>query len=1053
MKIFRLLTFILLVACGVCGFAAQPHSVTVSVGSAQIARMYARYDHGQLNGSTPIRSMILVLNSSAARKDTLMKLLASQQNPKSPLYHKWLTPQTFGEQFGVSAEDAAAVASWLQASGMTGVTVSKSRLFVLFSGTADAVSNTFQTELHTFDVAGVEHFANVIPPSVPDRFSTLIGGIVGLDNFQPAPQLAPATTEFTSGSGPSLAPGDLAQIYGIETLYGRGIRGAGVTIAVLGRTPGTSLLSDYQAYRKTFGLASNDFTTIAAVGSGTGSTDPQDATEASLDLEVVGAVARDSHILYVWSDSIDVAAYQVVEMGLAQVMSESYARCEGPDSELYQSLALQASAEGITWVVASGDTGAAGCDSVGVSQAQNGLAVTVPGDATYATTVGGTSLATESRYWSAQAGSDGATTSGYIPESGWGSATQVMGGGGGVSIYQGKPGYQSDFLVSQASGRMMPDVSFAASPSTPYYAVVNGATVYLAGTSAATPVFAGILALVNQSFLNSGNVPNLGLGNVNPQLYRLEETSPSVFHDIESGDNKVPCESGTADCSTGMLGYSAASGYDLATGLGSVDATALVDDWGKATFSQTSATVASSSARAAGEQNVTLVANVQTANGPLAASPVQFYFTNPGISPQCNQANLLLLGTVPTDATGTASYALNFLPAGVNTIHVYATGTTSALPSAPVTTTVTVDPVASTTAMQVPAAPYLAGQDLTFHVQVAVPPGVSLSGPSQHNYNANAGQVSLYASNGALLAGPVTVSDTGGASLTTTLTAGNNNVYAAYSGSCYVGASQSSPLQLPTAAISTTTSLAASGPESTSSASLMLKATVVSSAGDVIPSGTVTFQAGGQTIGTGQLDATGAASLSYQPAAEGTLELTAVYGGDAVHSASTSPELTVNVPAAPAPDFTIQGTNTVTVAVGSTASVSLQITPLNGFDQAIYLSCSGLPSGASCTLPASITPSSRESLSMTVATTTSVLALGLPFGVFFPLLASGKRRRQWLLLAIVMGTVGLLSGCGGGVGGSGSSSGQGKSLTYPVTVTATAGSISHQFEVDVTICQ
>src|SRR5258708_29422731 len=93
------------------------------------------------------------------------------------------------------------------------------------------------------------------------------------------------------------------------------------------------------------------------------------------------------------------------------------------------------------------------------------------------------------------------------------------------------------------------------------------------GTSAATPVFAGIIALLNQYEGSNGQ------GNINPNLYRLAESTTNVFHDITTGNNIVPCVLGTLNCTTGFFGYNAGPGYDLVTGLGSVDAYNLVAEW------------------------------------------------------------------------------------------------------------------------------------------------------------------------------------------------------------------------------------------------------------------------------------------------------------------------------------------------------------------------------------------------------------------------------------------------------------------------------------------
>jgi uncharacterized protein (TIGR03437 family) len=132
----------------------------------------------------------------------------------------------------------------------------------------------------------------------------------------------------------------------------------------------------------------------------------------------------------------------------------------------------------------------------------------------------------------------------------------------------------------------VPDIAFnTGAAHDPYYIYSSGATA-VGGTSAAAPTMAGVVALLNQYLKTNG------LGNINPTLYRLAKSSPSVFHDTTGGNNIVPCVVGTPDCTTGSIGYSAAAGYDLATGLGSVDVSKLVTLW-SASPATTTAVVAS----------------------------------------------------------------------------------------------------------------------------------------------------------------------------------------------------------------------------------------------------------------------------------------------------------------------------------------------------------------------------------------------------------------------------------------------------------------------------
>src|SRR5262249_17329986 len=149
--------------------------------------------------------------------------------------------------------------------------------------------------------------------------------------------------------------------------------------------------------------------------------------------------------------------------------------------------------------------------------------------------------------------STGASAMSYIPERVWNDALALQAlwaGGGGASIYFPKPAWQTGPGVPNDNARDLPDLAFASSFSHDGYYVVgrNGAAVTSGGTSAAAPVFAGILALLHQYLVSNGSQAQPGLGNVNPALYRLAAAGTGVFHDITTGDNIVPCRTGTLDC-------------------------------------------------------------------------------------------------------------------------------------------------------------------------------------------------------------------------------------------------------------------------------------------------------------------------------------------------------------------------------------------------------------------------------------------------------------------------------------------------------------------------
>ena len=965
---------------------AQSAKTSIKIGSAAVARAYASYDRGPVASSMVLHNMSVILQPGDARRADLEQFVASQQDPASQNYHRWLTPEQYAERFGVPDATVARVGAWLQSQGMTNVRAARGRMFVSFSGSADRVASAFQTELHAFEVRGVQHFANVVQPSVPAGLKDVVVEVTGLHDFTPEPQIArslqPAAAGMSSGLN-LLGPGDLATIYDMNGLYSRGITGKGVTVAVLGQTP--IGLSDYQAYRQLFGLPANDFQTLQAPGSTTGTNKPLDAEEATLDVEIIGGVAPDATVLYVWGSSVNWALQWAIDDVKAQVISESYAACEGPGVDFYQTLALQANAEGITWASAAGDSGAAGCDVMGSGAASQGYFAEVPASAPSVTAVGGTAFASgnSGQYWSTSSQPGGVTALSYVPETGWSSAQAVFGAGGGLSAIFGKPGYQSDFYTSNTSQRMVPDVSFAASPvSSPYAIVLNGSEIAIGGTSAATPLFGGIVALVNNYLVSNGSIAAPGLGNINPTLYRLNETAPSAFHDVATGSNDVPCEAGSPDCSGGVIGYPAQPGYDLATGLGSVDAYLLASNWTSATLTPTTAKL-SVVAEIEAEQNLTMTVTVESAAGPVAGSPVQFYFTDPTNN---NQPYQTLLATVSTDDTGTATYTTNILPLGVSTIEANASGSTTASPAPPVSTTVVVDGIPSVTTVRAATGNYQVGQAATFNLQVSVPTGQPLYGPDKNEKYYYSGRgVTLYSSDGGLVSGPVVPDETGAATIVSSaLATGNNSFYAVYSGNNYVLPSQSSTVTLQagssSSAVATNTTLSASSTEvQTIPCSVTLTVRVVQASGTQIPEGTVTITNNGVPIGTATIDSTGSATYDYTSASQGVNAITATYNGNGIFTASTSAaiNITVETPSAIS-DFLIEGPSSITVSANANTAISLQLVPVNGFNQTIQLSCSGLPAGESCSLPANVTPSSAMTVMLTIASTSTVVAAGFP---------------------------------------------------------------------------
>jgi subtilase family serine protease len=480
------------------------------------------------------------------------------------------------------------VVAWLQGQGLGVVAVARGRNWVAASGTAAQIESSFQTELHQYFVHGETHFANATEPSVPAALGGIVRTVRGLNDFRLQPGKASLKPANTSGTSHYLAPNDFATIYDLNPLYAAGINGSGQTLVVAGQTQ--IEVSDITTFRSSYGLPASDPQILLVPGSRSPGIVRSNLPEADLDLEWSGAVARNATIIYVYAEDVTVSIQYAIDQNLAPVLSSSYGSCEPetPSSEItsFEGFAKQGNAEGITWINAAGDSGGADCDD----DENPGLAVDTPASIPEVTGMGGTEFAEGSgNDWSATNTVDQASALSYIPEKVWNDSAEVgqpNAGGGGVSIYFSRPSWQIGTGVPANNARNVPDISISASPNHDGYLVYTGGSVQIyGGTSFGAPTFAGIATLLNQYLVSSGAQPAAGLGNMNPGLYVLAQTTPAAFHDITTGNNivTVPCASRSRACSNSPAGYSATIGYDNASGLGSVDAYNLVANWNNGT--------------------------------------------------------------------------------------------------------------------------------------------------------------------------------------------------------------------------------------------------------------------------------------------------------------------------------------------------------------------------------------------------------------------------------------------------------------------------------------
>lgn len=591
-------------------------------------RARAQNDRGPASGQMPMRRMTMVFSRTAAQEAALDQLLDEQQDPASFNYHKWLTPEEFGDRFGVAEQDANLIARWLTAQGFTVDEIARSRTWIAFSGIASQAEAALHTQIHTYVVNGETHYAPSVEPSIPDAFADVVATINSLDDFRPRPKsisrhrTQPHLTSSITGNH-FLAPGDFGTIYDLPDYangsFQPGNDGTGQTIGIVGQTrltsSGTGPFPDIDTFRSVSVLpaltvAPTTSTPNLTVVLPSGATDPgfstTDIEEANLDLQWAGAVAPNANLIFAYSNNALTNSLQyLVNQNAASVISISYGNCEADfassDFTTIEGYLQQANAQGQTVIAAAGDNGATDCDGTAqkpATIATHGLAVDYPASSPHVIAMGGTEftgdaaatvsngVAAATQYWdsSSDPNNTSASAFSYIPETTWNDTSSTISAtGGGVSKQFSKPSWQNG--VTPADGqRDVPDLALASSPSHDGFIICSQGTcqtgyrrnsdqtfTVIGGTSAATPPFAGIIALINQK---------LGVrhGNVSPQIYSLTATSSWAFNDITTGNNNVPCQSGTPNCPNGgTIGYAAGTDYDLVTGWGSVDAMALID--------------------------------------------------------------------------------------------------------------------------------------------------------------------------------------------------------------------------------------------------------------------------------------------------------------------------------------------------------------------------------------------------------------------------------------------------------------------------------------------
>src|SRR5580698_4084915 len=192
-------------------------------------------DLGRAADSLAMDHMLMHLKRSPEQEQAAAKFVAELNDPKSPNFHKWITAEEFGKNFGVAESDIKTITSWLESHGFKVNGVYSNGMMIDFSGTAGQVARAFRTTIHNLDVNGARHVANFGDPQIPAALAPAVTGIVSLHDFRPHPMMAKPNYTFAAGRTDvyAVVPADLATIYDFTPLFSKGNTGSGQTIAVL----------------------------------------------------------------------------------------------------------------------------------------------------------------------------------------------------------------------------------------------------------------------------------------------------------------------------------------------------------------------------------------------------------------------------------------------------------------------------------------------------------------------------------------------------------------------------------------------------------------------------------------------------------------------------------------------------------------------------------------------------------------------------------------------------------------------------------------------------
>jgi kumamolisin len=485
------------------------------------------------------------------RKASLASLAASGLHAdQAPQNRNYLTREQYATNYGADPADIAKVEAFAKAHGLVVVESSPARRSVFLSGTAASFAKAFGTTIDQYEHDGGTYRGRTGVLTIPAELQPIVEGVFGIDNRPVAKPHFQISRTPNGGirphaAGASFNPPELAKLYN----FPRGVDGSGQCIAIL-ELGGGYRAADIKAYFKEIGLPVPNVGTVRVDGGTNHPSTPDSADgEVMLDIEVAAAIAPKAKIAVYFAPNTDKGFLDALTMAIhdttnkPSVISISWG---GPESNWtaqamnsFDQACQTAAALGVTVCCASGDNGSG--DGVGDGKAH----VDFPASSPFALACGGTKLTAAGTSISSE----------IVWNESADSAT-----GGGVSDFFPVPAYQSATGVPGSAnpgskkGRGVPDVAGDADPATGYHVRVDGQEFVIGGTSAVAPLWAGLIALMNQKLGHP-------VGFLNPLIYGTL-VGKGCFQDITSGTNGA---------------YAAKSDWDACTGWGSPNGTKLLN--------------------------------------------------------------------------------------------------------------------------------------------------------------------------------------------------------------------------------------------------------------------------------------------------------------------------------------------------------------------------------------------------------------------------------------------------------------------------------------------